>query len=84
MHHRRFRIKPKYTYTQGPAKAQTKWYKLNLTFWLFTAALCLFMSGAAMFLKNISCQIQHFVRFTSFTIYAYISLIIIFYSPYDI
>jgi len=57
MHHRRFRIKPKYTYTQGPAKAQTKWYKLNLTFWLFAAALCLFMSGAAMFLKNISCQI---------------------------
>ena len=57
MHRRRLRFKPKYTYTQGPAKTDTKKFKLNLTFWFFMAAFCLFLSGAAMFLKNISCQI---------------------------
>ena len=57
MHRRHFRARPKYTYSQGPAKPESKRYKLNLTFWLFSAALCLFLSGAAMFLKNISCQI---------------------------
>ncbi len=57
MHYRRFRIRPRYTYTQGPSKINSKVFRLNFTFWFFAAALCLFLSGAAMFLKNISCQI---------------------------
>lgn len=57
MHHRRFRPKPRYTYTQGFSNASGKKFRLNFTFWLFALALCLFLSGAAMFLKNISCQI---------------------------
>ncbi len=57
MHRRRFRSRPKYTYTQGPAKAEVKKIRINFTFWLFAAALCIFLSGATMFLKNISCQI---------------------------
>ena len=58
MHRRRIRTKPKYVYTQVTANDKsTKKYKFGLTAWLFAAALCLFLSGAAMFLKNISCQI---------------------------
>lgn len=57
MHRRRFHAKPKYTYTQGPADKKERKHTLNFTGWLFAAALCLFLSGAAMFLKNISCQI---------------------------
>lgn len=57
MHRRRFHAKPKYTYTKGPAQAEVKKLKLNITAWLFAAALFLFLAGAAIFLKNISCQI---------------------------
>lgn len=57
MHRRLFHPKPKFSYTQGPANSGKKKYKASFTFWLFAAALCLFLSGAAMFLKNISCQI---------------------------
>lgn len=57
MHRKHFHPKPKYVYTQAPAKEIKKKYKLNITFWLFAAALCFFLAGAAMFLKNISCQI---------------------------
>jgi len=57
MHRRRFRAKPRYTYSQGPARAEKKKLRLNITAWFFAAALSLFLAGAAMFLKNISCQI---------------------------
>lgn len=57
MHRRRFHAKPRYTYSQRPDGPVKKKLKLNLTAWFFAAALCLFLAGAAMFLKNISCQI---------------------------
>ncbi len=57
MHRRRFHSKPKYVYTQGPANPEKKKLKLNITACFFAAALSLFLAGAAMFLKNISCQI---------------------------
>ena len=57
MHRRLFHPQPKYTYTQGPVNSVKKKHKASFTVWLFAAALCLFLSGAAMFLKNISCQI---------------------------
>lgn len=57
MHRRRFHAKPRYTYSQRPDGPVKKKIKLNLTAWFFAAALCLFLAGAAMFLKNISCQI---------------------------
>lgn len=56
MHYRRFHPKPRYVYTQGPASDRKK-HSLNISLLLTLAALCLFFSGAAMFLKNISCQI---------------------------
>ena len=56
MHYRRFHPKPRYVYTQGPA-SESKKHSLNISLLLTLAALCLFFSGAAMFLKNISCQI---------------------------
>ena len=59
MHYRRFHPKPKFYYTQAPASAlpEHKTRKWNLSLLLTAAALCLFLSGAAMFLKNISCRI---------------------------
>ena len=57
MHRRRFHSKPTYVYTQGPANPEKKKLKLNITALFFAAALSLFLAGAAMFLKNISCQI---------------------------
>lgn len=57
MHRRRFRTKPKYIYSQGPATISKNKLAFNFTAWLFAAALCIFLAGAAMFLKNISCQI---------------------------
>lgn len=57
MHHRRFRPKPKYVYSQGPSKTVGKKNKLSLSLCFFVVALCIFLSGAAMFLKNMSCQI---------------------------
>ena len=56
MHYRRFHPNPRYVYTQGPVSARKK-HSLNISLLLTLAALCLFFSGAAMFLKNISCQI---------------------------
>lgn len=56
MHYRRFHPKPRYVYTQGPV-SESKKHSLNISLLLTLAALCLFLSGAAMFLKNISCQI---------------------------
>ena len=57
MHRSRFRVKPKYTYTKAPVQTERKKLRLSFSFWLFAAALSLFLAGAAMFLKNISCQI---------------------------
>lgn len=57
MRRRPFGKGPKYVYTVGPKKDTGRKTKLNITGLLFAAALCLFLSGAAMFLKNISCQI---------------------------
>ena len=53
---RRHRSAPKYTYTQGSEPTSAK-KALNLTLLLTLAALCLFMSGAVMFLKTLSSQI---------------------------
>ena len=57
MHCKRFRVRPRYSYVQAMAESSQKKIKLNITGWVFAAALCFFLSGAAMFLKNISCQI---------------------------
>ena len=57
MHRRRFHHKPKYTYTQTTAESKVRKFKYNFTGLLFAAAISLFLAGAAMFLKNISCQI---------------------------
>ena len=57
MHRKRFRPKYRYTYSQGTNKSGAARLRLNLTAWMFAAALSLFLAGAAMFLKNISCQI---------------------------
>ena len=57
MHRRRFRVRPRYSYVQTASDSGHKSLKFNITAWIFAAALCLFLSGAAMFLKNISCQI---------------------------
>ena len=57
MHRKRFRVRPRYSYVQAAAESSQKKIKLNITGWVFAAALCFFLSGAAMFLKNISCQI---------------------------
>lgn len=57
MHRRHFHYKPRYTYTQTTAGSENKKLKSNFTGLLFAAALSLFLAGAAMFLKNISCQI---------------------------
>ena len=57
MHRKRFRVRPRYSYVQAMAESSQKKIKLNITGWVFAAALCFFLSGAAMFLKNISCQI---------------------------
>lgn len=56
MHYRRFHPKPKYVYTQGPASKPVK-HKFNISMLFTLAAVCLFLSGATMFLKDISCQI---------------------------
>lgn len=56
MQYRRFHPKPRYVYTQDPASVRKK-HGLNISLLLTVAALCIFFSGAAMFLKNISCQI---------------------------
>lgn len=53
---RRHRSAPKYTYTQGSEPNSAK-KALNLTLLLTLAALCLFLSGAVMFLKTLSSQI---------------------------
>ena len=53
---RRHRSAPKYTYTQGSEPTSAK-KALNLTLLLTLAALCLFLSGAVMFLKTLSSQI---------------------------
>lgn len=57
MHRRHFHHRPRYTYTQAAASSENKKLKYNFTGLLFAAALSLFLAGAAMFLKNISCQI---------------------------
>lgn len=56
MHYRRFHPKPRFVYTQGPAEKPVK-HKFNISLLFTLAAVCLFLSGAAMFLKDISCQI---------------------------
>ena len=53
---RRHRSAPKYTYTQGSEPTSAK-KALDLTLLLTLAALCLFLSGAVMFLKTLSSQI---------------------------
>ena len=56
MHRRAFRPKQTFVYTTGPAQ-DPKRHRLSFTALLFLMGLCLFLSGAAMLLKNISCRI---------------------------
>ena len=55
MRPKRFRPKQRFTYTTGPEKPAGT--MRHMTVFLFVAALALFLTGAAVFLKDISCQI---------------------------
>ena len=55
MHPRFFRRRPRYRYTTGAAEPDRR--MRGITLLLFLAALSLFLTGAAVFLKDISCQI---------------------------
>ena len=54
--HRGFRHKQNFVYTTGPAKKPGN-PKASFTLLFFLLGLGLFLGGASMFLKNISCQI---------------------------
>ena len=54
--HRAFRPRQNFVYTTGPAKKR-KSPGFSFTLLLFLLSLVLFLGGASMFLKNISCQI---------------------------
>jgi sporulation protein YunB len=56
MHRRTIHPKQRFSYTIGPEDTVKK-VGSGLTILLLCAGLCLFLSGAAMFLKNISCRI---------------------------
>ena len=56
MRRRYYRPKQQFRYTVGPASAARR-VGTGLTFLLLFAGMCLFLSGAAMFLNNISCRI---------------------------
>ena len=55
MHPRFFRRRPRFCYTTGAAGPDRR--LRGMTLLLFLAALSLFLAGAAVFLKDISCQI---------------------------
>ena len=55
MHRRFFHPRPRYSRRAGSSGAHRG--ARALTLFMFFAALCLFLSGASMFLKNISCRI---------------------------
>ena len=55
MHPRFFRRRPHFCYTTGAAGPDRR--LRGMTLLLFLAALSLFLAGAAVFLKDISCQI---------------------------
>ena len=56
MPRRRRHLRQRLVYTGGPGAAGPG-RRVPPAFWLFAASLCLFLAGAAMFLKNISCRI---------------------------
>lgn len=56
MYSKAFRPRQRFSYTKAAATASRR-HGLHLSFWMTLAALCLFLSGTAMFLKDISCQI---------------------------
>ncbi|MBQ9685807.1 MAG: sporulation protein YunB [Oscillospiraceae bacterium] len=57
MHRRRFRPKQRFSYSTGSEQTIRQGGGIHLTALMTLAALCLFLAGASMFLKNISCQI---------------------------
>ena len=57
MHHRRFRPKQTFSYSTGTPARRNRAGGFHLSALMTLAALCLFLAGASMFLKNISCQI---------------------------
>ena len=56
MRRRYYRPKQRFRYVKGPASV-VKRIGTGLTLVLFFAGLCMFLSGAAMFLNHISCRI---------------------------